>query len=114
MPGEPELGYEPAQLHLLADTVEAHLRQAQEKIEQATQALTQVQGVLIEKHSATERENISLQEKFDDRKITATTRKGIVARGATRSKGNGQQSTSLCDIHRSKGRRESSTVSSAT
>jgi hypothetical protein len=40
--GTPELGYEPTQLHRLVDTVEAHLRRAQEETEQATQALTQV------------------------------------------------------------------------
>jgi hypothetical protein len=30
--------------------------------------LTQVQGVLVEKHSAAEQENISLQAKFDEEK----------------------------------------------
>jgi hypothetical protein len=30
--------------------------------------LTQVQGVLIEKHSAAEQENLSLQAKFDEEK----------------------------------------------
>jgi hypothetical protein len=50
--GEPELGDEPAQLHRLADTVEAHLRRAQEETEQATQALVQVQGVLVEQRQA--------------------------------------------------------------
>jgi hypothetical protein len=46
--GEPELGDEPAQLHRLADATEARLRRAQEETEQATQALKQVQEVLIE------------------------------------------------------------------
>jgi hypothetical protein len=41
--GEPELGDEPSQLHRLANAVEARLRRAQEEIEQATQALKQVQ-----------------------------------------------------------------------
>jgi hypothetical protein len=50
--GEPELGDEPAQLHRLAETVEARLRRAQEETEQATQALTQVQGVLVEQASS--------------------------------------------------------------
>jgi hypothetical protein len=68
LPGEPELGDEPAQLHRLADTVEAHLRRAQEETTQATQALTQVQGVLVEKRSAAEWENLSLQVKFDEEK----------------------------------------------
>jgi len=54
VPKEPELGDEPSQLHHLADIVEARLWRAQEEIQQATQALRQVQGVLIEKHSATE------------------------------------------------------------
>jgi chromosome segregation ATPase len=62
------LGDEPTQLHRLAETVEAHLRRAQEETEQATQALTQVQGVLVEQHRAAEQENISLQAKFDEEK----------------------------------------------
>ena len=40
--GTVELGDEPTQLHRIVDMVEAHLRQAQEDIAQATQALTQV------------------------------------------------------------------------
>jgi hypothetical protein len=36
--GTPELGDEPAQLHQIVDTIEAHLRRAQEEIAQATQA----------------------------------------------------------------------------
>jgi len=35
---------------------------------QATQALTQVQGVLVEKHSTVEREKLDLQAKFDEEK----------------------------------------------
>jgi hypothetical protein len=54
MSGETKLGHELTQLHRLADTVEAHLRRAQEETMQATQALTQVQGVLVEQCSATE------------------------------------------------------------
>jgi hypothetical protein len=46
--GEPDLGDDPTQLHRLADTVKAHLRRAQEEIEQATHALKKVQVVLIE------------------------------------------------------------------
>jgi hypothetical protein len=60
--GTPELGDEPSQLHRIADTVEARLRRAQEETMQATQALTQVQGVLVEQRSAAEWENLSLQE----------------------------------------------------
>jgi hypothetical protein len=35
--GTPELGDEPAQLHRIANTVEARLRRAQEEAQQATQ-----------------------------------------------------------------------------
>jgi hypothetical protein len=66
--GTPELGDEPAQLHRIAETVEARLRRAQEETTQATQALTQVQGVLVEKHSTAEWEKLDLQEKFDEEK----------------------------------------------
>jgi hypothetical protein len=51
---ELELGDEPTQLHRLVDTVESCLRRAQEETKKATQALTQVQGVLVEQCSATE------------------------------------------------------------
>jgi hypothetical protein len=66
--GTPELGDEPAQLHRLADTVEAHLRRAQEETTQATQALVQVQGVLVEQRRAAEQEKSALQAKFDEEK----------------------------------------------
>ena len=59
---------EPAQLHRIVDMVEAHLRQAQEETEQATQALMQVQGVLVKQRQAEEQENIDLQAKFDEEK----------------------------------------------
>jgi hypothetical protein len=62
------LGDEPSQLHLLADIVEDLLRRAQEETKQATQALRQVQGVLIEKLNATEQEKLVLQVKFDEEK----------------------------------------------
>jgi hypothetical protein len=52
--GTVEPGDEPAQLHRIVDMVEAHLRRAQEDTAQATQALTQVQGVLVEQRSAAE------------------------------------------------------------
>jgi hypothetical protein len=52
--GTPEPGDEPAQLHRIVDTVEAHLRRAQEETTQATQALTQVQGVLMEQRNTSE------------------------------------------------------------
>jgi hypothetical protein len=66
--GEPELEYELGQLHHLAEIVEARLRRAQEETTQSTQALTQVQGVLVEKHSDAEWEKLALQEKFDEEK----------------------------------------------
>jgi hypothetical protein len=66
--GTVEPGDEPAQLHQIVDMVEAHLRQAQEDTAQATQALTQVQGVLVEQRSAVEREKLSLQVQWDKEK----------------------------------------------
>jgi hypothetical protein len=66
--GEPELGDEPAQLHRLADVIEAHLHRAQEETKQATQALNQVQGVIVEQGRVAEQEKVSLQEKFEEEK----------------------------------------------
>jgi hypothetical protein len=66
--GEPELGDEPAQLRRLADATEARLRRAQEETEQATQALKQVQGVLVEQCRLAEQEKVSLQMKFEKEK----------------------------------------------
>jgi hypothetical protein len=66
--GEPKLGDEPTQLHRLADAVEARLRHSQEEIEQATQALKQVQGVLIEQHRVAEKEKVALQAKLEEEK----------------------------------------------
>jgi hypothetical protein len=66
--GTPELGDEPAQLHRIVDTVEARLRRAQEETMQATQALAQVQGDLVEQRSTAEWENLSLQAKWDEEK----------------------------------------------
>jgi hypothetical protein len=62
------VGDEPAQLHRIADTVEARLRRAQEETMQATQALVQVQGVLVEQRRAAEQEKSALQVKFDEEK----------------------------------------------
>jgi hypothetical protein len=58
--GELELGDELAQLHRLVDTVKSHLRQAEEETKKTTQALKQVQGILIEQCNVVEQENISL------------------------------------------------------
>jgi hypothetical protein len=66
--GTVELGDEPAQLHRITDMIEARLRQAQEDREKSTQALTQVQGVLVEQCSAAEREKIALQVQWDKEK----------------------------------------------
>jgi hypothetical protein len=66
--GEPELGDEPTQLHRLADAVKAHLRHAQEEIEQATNALKQVQGIVVEKKRVAEHEKVSLHAKFEEEK----------------------------------------------
>jgi hypothetical protein len=66
--GTTEVGDEPVQLHQIIDTVEARLRSAEEKAEQAAQALTQVQGVLVEQCSTVEMEKLALQEKWDEEK----------------------------------------------
>jgi hypothetical protein len=66
--GEPELGDEPAQLHRLADVVEARLRRTQEEVEQATQTLKQVQGDIVEQRRIAEQEKVSLQAKFEAEK----------------------------------------------
>jgi hypothetical protein len=66
--GEPELGDEPAKLHRLADATEARLHQAQEETEQATQALKQLQGVLVEQHRVAEQEKDALQAKLEEEK----------------------------------------------
>jgi hypothetical protein len=66
--GTPDIGDEPAQLHQIVDTVEALLRQAQEEEGQATQALVQVHKYPEDHRSTTEKENISLQEKWDEEK----------------------------------------------
>jgi hypothetical protein len=63
------LGDEPAQLHRLADAVEARLRRAQEETEQATQALKQVQGIIVEQHRVAEQEKVALQAKFEEEKV---------------------------------------------
>jgi NTP pyrophosphatase (non-canonical NTP hydrolase) len=43
-----EIGDEPAQIHWIADTVEAHLQREQEETAQAIQALAQAQEDLLE------------------------------------------------------------------
>jgi hypothetical protein len=45
--GETELGDEQEQLHRLEDATEDRLRRAKEEIEQDTQSLKQLEGVLI-------------------------------------------------------------------
>jgi hypothetical protein len=73
--GTSELGDEPAQLHRIADTVEAHFRRAQEETTQATQTLAQVQGDLVEQRSAAEQEKLALQAKWDEEKSQLQQRK---------------------------------------
>jgi len=57
-----------AQLRQVAGAVKDFLHCAQEEEEKATQALKQVQGVLIEHRRIAEKEKISLQTKFDEEK----------------------------------------------
>jgi hypothetical protein len=66
--GTPKVGDEPAQIHQIADTVEARLPQAQEETTQATLDLVQVQGVLVEQCRDTEQEKSALQVKFNEEK----------------------------------------------
>jgi parvulin-like peptidyl-prolyl isomerase len=64
----PELGDEPTQLRRLANAAEAHLRRTQEETEHATEALKQVQTVVIEQRRAAQQEKVSLQTKFEEEK----------------------------------------------
>jgi hypothetical protein len=66
--GTSELGDETSQLHQIIDTVKARFRQSQEETTQATQALAQVQGDLVEKCSTAKWENLALQVKWDEEK----------------------------------------------
>jgi hypothetical protein len=52
--GELDLGDEPTQLHQLADVVKARLHHVQEETEQETQALKEVQGVIVEQRRVIE------------------------------------------------------------
>jgi hypothetical protein len=81
---------------------------------QAIQALTQVQGVLMEQRSTSEREKIALQEKLDVEKARTTAKQGTVARRATQDKGIGQQSTSLYERRQSTDKRMGSTIGGTT
>jgi hypothetical protein len=58
--GELELGDESAQLRRVTDAAEARLRRAKEEVEKATQALKQVQGVLIEQRRVAEQKKVAL------------------------------------------------------
>jgi hypothetical protein len=60
MTGTPEMGTKPAQLHRIADMVKALLRRAHEETTQATQALAQAHGALLEHHSNAEREKLAM------------------------------------------------------
>jgi hypothetical protein len=62
---EPELGYEPTQIHKIADATKAHLRHTQEEKEQAIVALKQAQEEVIEKHQVAQQEKDDLQTYYD-------------------------------------------------
>jgi hypothetical protein len=62
------LGYDPTQIHRIVDATEAHLLPTQEETEQATEALKQVQKVVIEKHRVAQQDKVSLQTKFEEEK----------------------------------------------
>jgi hypothetical protein len=64
----PDLGAEPAQLHRLADAIEAHLRRAQEETKQAIWALKQEQKVVIDKNRVVQQEKASLHTNFEEEK----------------------------------------------
>jgi hypothetical protein len=66
--GTPEIGDKQAQLHRIADTVEARLRWAQEETMQATQALVKAQEDHLEQRSTVKRKKLTLQERFDKEK----------------------------------------------
>jgi hypothetical protein len=80
--GTVEPGDEPAQLHQIVDMVEARLRQAQEDTTQATQALTQVQGVLVEQAQCCRMRKTCSSSTVGQRESRATTKQGTVARRA--------------------------------
>jgi hypothetical protein len=63
------LGDDPTQLHRLVDAVEACLRHTQQEKVQATQALKQVQGVIVEQHRVAEHEKVALRAKFEEEKV---------------------------------------------
>jgi hypothetical protein len=63
------LGDDPTQLHRLVDAVEARLRHTQQETVQATQALKQVQGVIVEQHRVAEQEKVALRAKFEEEKV---------------------------------------------
>jgi hypothetical protein len=68
--GTEEPGDEPAQLHQIANKVEARLRRAQEETVQATQALAQAQKDMLEQRSNAEQEKLALQAKWEKEKAT--------------------------------------------
>jgi hypothetical protein len=64
--GTTKEGDEPVQLHKIADTVEVHLRKAQEETTQATQALKKAQEEIIEQRRAAQQEKDAIQAKFEE------------------------------------------------
>ena len=67
--GTTEEGDEPFQLYNIADTVEVHLRKAQEEIVQSTQALKQAQEEIIEQRWVAQQEKDTLQAKVEEDKV---------------------------------------------
>jgi hypothetical protein len=63
---ETELGYEPTQLHIIADATKAHLRCVHEEKEEATMTLKKAQEGVIEQHKVAQQEKFSLQTKFKE------------------------------------------------
>jgi hypothetical protein len=84
---------------------EAHLRRAQEETEQATQALKQVQEVLVEQCRLAEQEKVSLQTKFEEEKAQIQQEKEQLLAEQLEVKEAVNRALSLCDRLRDKGRR---------
>jgi len=64
----PELGYEPTQLHRLADVTEACLHRAQAEKEQVIAALQWAQEEVKEQRGIAQQERDSFQAKFKEEK----------------------------------------------
>jgi hypothetical protein len=60
------LGDEPAQILIIVDVIEAHLRRAKEEKEHATVALKQSQEEIIEQRRVAQHKKDDLQTKFEE------------------------------------------------